>query len=131
MSTAFYFEIMESTNAYLFTGHIFNDYSSIGYSLILKKKKAIVVQPNRVVIQNGPAFGCVLMKDFLKALAKRLKRNTTTFENNHGICVPEGHPPKDAPKEPLRVNVLFQHIQQMLSSETAVIAEIGDSLFNY
>ncbi|CAL2268446.1 unnamed protein product [Prunus armeniaca] len=35
-----------------------------------------------------------------------------------------------APTEPLRVNVLFQHIQKMLSSQTAVIAETGDSWFN-
>ncbi|CAM8924592.1 unnamed protein product [Rhodiola kirilowii] len=30
----------------------------------------------------------------------------------------------------LRVNVLFQHIQKMLTSSTAVIAETGDSWFN-
>lgn len=130
VSTAFCSEIVESADAYLFAGPIFNDYSSVGYSLLLKKEKAIVVQPDRVVIANGPAFGCILMKDFLRALAKRLKKNPTAFENYHRIYVPEGHPPKAAPKEPLRVNVLFQHIQQMLSSETAVIAETGDSWFN-
>ncbi|KAL5809066.1 hypothetical protein ACOSQ3_029757 [Xanthoceras sorbifolium] len=70
------------------------------------------------------------MKDFLTALSKRLKRNTTAFENYHRIYVPDGKPLKCEPKEPLRVNVLFQHIQKMLSSETAVIAETGDSWFN-
>ncbi|KAI8571241.1 hypothetical protein RHMOL_Rhmol01G0104100 [Rhododendron molle] len=34
------------------------------------------------------------------------------------------------PKEPSRVNVLFQHIQEILSSETDVIAKTGDSWFN-
>lgn len=130
VSTAFCAEIVESADAYIFAGPIFNDYSSVGYSLLLKKEKAIIVQPDRVVIANGPAFGCVLMKDFLKALAKRLKRNTTAYENYHRIYVPEGHPLKCAPKEALRVNVLFEHIQRMLSSDTAVIAETGDSWFN-
>nr|XP_023928798.1 pyruvate decarboxylase 2 [Quercus suber] len=130
ISTPFCAEIVESADAYLFAGPIFNDYSSVGYSLLLKKEKAIIVQPDRVVIGNGPAFGCILMKDFLRALGKRLKRNTTAYENYHRIFVPEGHPLKSAPKEPLRVNVLFQHIQNMLSSETAVIAETGDSWFN-
>ncbi|CAA3009034.1 pyruvate decarboxylase 1 [Olea europaea subsp. europaea] len=130
VSTAFCAEIVESADAYLFAGPIFNDYSSVGYSLLLKKEKAIIVQPDRVTIANGPAFGCILMKDFFVALAKRLKRNMTAYENYHRIYVPEGHPLKSEPKEPLRVNVLFQHIQKMLSSETAVIAETGDSWFN-
>ncbi|XP_073137035.1 pyruvate decarboxylase 1 [Henckelia pumila] len=130
VSTAFCAEIVESADAYLFVGPIFNDYSSVGYSLLLKKEKAIIVQPDRVTIGNGPAFGCVLMKDFLTALAKRLKPNTTAYENYHRIYVPEGNPLKCEPKELLRVNVLFRHIQNMLSSETAVIAETGDSWFN-
>ncbi|KAL3536548.1 hypothetical protein ACH5RR_005009 [Cinchona calisaya] len=130
VSTAFCAEIVESADAYIFAGPIFNDYSSVGYSLLLKKEKAIIVQPDRVTISNGPAFGCVLMKDFLRELAKRLKRNTTAYENYSRIFVPEGHPLKCQPKEALRVNVLFQHIQNMLSGDTAVIAETGDSWFN-
>ena len=130
MSTAFCAEIVESADVYLFVGPIFNVCNSVGYSLLLKKEKAIILQPNRVEIANGPTFGCVLMKDFLQALAKRLKCNTTAYENYHMIYVPEGHPLKCAPKEPLRVNVMFQHIQKMLSGDTGVIAEIGDSWFN-
>ncbi|GMH23006.1 hypothetical protein Nepgr_024849 [Nepenthes gracilis] len=130
VSTAFCAEIVESADAYLFVGPIFNDYSSVGYSLLLKKEKAIIVEPERVVIGNGPAFGCVLMKDFLAELAKKVKRNITAFENYRRIYVPEGKPLRSDPKEPLRVNVLFQHIQTLLSSETAVIAETGDSWFN-
>ncbi|XP_057982954.1 pyruvate decarboxylase 1-like [Malania oleifera] len=130
ISTAFCAEIVESADAYLFAGPIFNDYSSVGYSLLVKKEKAIIVQPDRVVIGNGPAFGCVLMKDFLKALAKRLKRNPTAFENYHRIFVPDGQPLHGNPKEPLRVNILFKHIQNLLSSHTAVISETGDSWFN-
>ncbi|KAG8377048.1 hypothetical protein BUALT_Bualt09G0127500 [Buddleja alternifolia] len=130
VSSAFCAEIVESADAYLFAGPIFDDLSSVGYSLLLKKDKAIIVQPDRVIIGNGPAFGCILMKDFFIALAKRLKRNTTAHENYSRIFVPGGHPLKCEPKEALRVNVLFQHIQKMLSGETAVITEVGDSWFN-
>ncbi|KAL0429114.1 UNVERIFIED_CONTAM: Pyruvate decarboxylase 2 [Sesamum radiatum] len=130
VSTAFCAEIVESADAYLFVGPIFNDYSSVGYSLLLKKEKAIIVQPDRVIIGNGPTFGCVLMKDFLIALGKRLKPNATAYENYHRIYVPDGHPLKSKPNEALRVNVLFQHIQKMLSAETAIVAETGDSWFN-
>lgn len=130
VSTAFCAEIVESADAYLFAGPIFNDYSSVGYSLLLKKEKSIIVQPDRVTVGNGPAFGCVLMKDFLSALSKRLKHNPTAYENYRRIYIPEGHPLKSEPKEALRVNVLFEHIQKMLSGDTAVIAETGDSWFN-
>ncbi|XP_028794934.1 pyruvate decarboxylase 1 [Neltuma alba] len=130
VSTAFCAEIVESADAYLFAGTIFNDYSSVGYSLLLKKDKAIIVQPDRVIIGNGPAFGCVLMKDFLRELAKRIKHNHSSFENYDRIFVPERKPLRGEPKEPLRVNILFEHNQKMLSGQTAVIADTGDSWFN-
>ncbi|KAL4313204.1 hypothetical protein GQ457_01G038080 [Hibiscus cannabinus] len=130
VSTTFCAEIVESADAYLFAGPIFNDYSSVGYSLLLKREKAVVVQPNRVVIANGPAFGCILMKDFLQELAKKLNHNATAYENYQRIFVPDGVPHKSDPKSPLRVNIMFQHIQKMLSGSTAVIAETGDSWFN-
>jgi pyruvate decarboxylase len=130
VSTPFCSEIVESADAYIFAGPIFNDYSSVGYSLLLKKEKAIIVQPDRVVIGHGPAFGCVLMKDFLHALATRLKKNTAAYENYRRIFVPQGEPLASEPGEPLRVNILFKHIQQMLSANSAIIAETGDSWFN-
>ncbi|CAL5422794.1 unnamed protein product [Camellia sinensis] len=114
VSTAFCAEIVESADAYLFAGPIFNDYSSVGYSLFLKREKAIIVQPERV-----------------RALSKRLKRNAIAYDNYHRIYVPEGHPLKCEPNEPLKVNVLFHHIQKMLSSDKAVIVETGDSWFNF
>ncbi|KAK3128112.1 hypothetical protein QOZ80_7AG0582750 [Eleusine coracana subsp. coracana] len=132
VSTAFCAEIVESADAYLFAGPIFNDYSSVGYSFLLKKDKAVIVQPDRVTVGNGPTFGCVMMKDFLAALAGRLRNNTNTtaYENYRRIFVPEGQPPESQPGEPLRVNVLFKHIQKMLTGDSAVIAETGDSWFN-
>ncbi|RVW73116.1 Pyruvate decarboxylase 2 [Vitis vinifera] len=77
-----------------------------------------------------PLFREVIRINFLKSLSKRLKCNITAYENYHRVYVPEGQSPKSDPKEPLRVYVLFQHIQKMVSSETAVIAETRDSWFN-
>jgi pyruvate decarboxylase len=130
VSTAFCAEIVESADAYIFAGPIFNDYSSVGYSFLLKKDKAIIVQPDRVIVGNGPAFGCVMMKEYLSELAKRVKKNTTAYENYKRIFVPEGQLMQCEEKEPLRVNVLFKHIQKMLTGDNAVIAETGDSWFN-
>lgn len=129
-STSFCSEIVESADAYLFAGPIFDDITSIGNSLLLNKNKSIIVKPDRVIIGNRHEFGSVLMKDFLKALGKRLKRNVTAYENYHRISVPQGKPLTCVPNEPLRVHVMFQHIQKMLSSQTAVVVETGDSWFN-
>lgn len=130
VSTNYVGEVVESADAYIFVGPIFNDYSSVGYSLLIKKEKAIVVQPNRVTIANGPSYGWVFMAEFLGLLAKKLKRNTTAMENYRRIYVPPGMPLKCQKDEPLRVNVLFKHIQDMIDGNTAVIAETGDSWFN-
>ncbi|KAL9234014.1 hypothetical protein vseg_008936 [Gypsophila vaccaria] len=130
VSTTFVGEVVESADAYMFVGPIFNDYSSVGYSLLIKKEKAIIVEPNRVTIANGPSYGWVFMADFLSALAKKLKRNTTAMENYRRIYVPSGMPLKRANDEPLRVNILFKHVQDMIDGNTAVIAETGDSWFN-
>ncbi|OIT06021.1 pyruvate decarboxylase 1 [Nicotiana attenuata] len=130
VSSSFCGEIVESADAYVFVGPIFNDYSSVGYSLLIKKEKLIVVEPNRVTIGNGPSFGWVFMTDFSSALAKKLKKNSTALENHHRIYVPPGVALKREKDEPLRVNILFKHIQEMLSGNTAVIAETGDSWFN-
>lgn len=70
------------------------------------------------------------MKEFLSELAKRVNKNTTAYENYKRIFVPEGQPLESEPNEPLRVNVLFKHVQKMLNSDSAVIAETGDSWFN-
>ncbi|KAG9159482.1 hypothetical protein Leryth_011017 [Lithospermum erythrorhizon] len=130
VSSSFCGEIVESSDAYVFVGPIFNDYSSVGYSLLINKEKSVIVQPNRVTIGNGSSLGWVFMTDFLTALAKKLKKNSTAMENYRRIYVPPGIALKREKDEPLRVNILFKHIQDMLSGETAVIAETGDSWFN-
>ncbi|KAK2446998.1 pyruvate decarboxylase [Trifolium repens] len=129
-STSFCAEIIESSDAYLFAGPLFNDIISMGHSLLIKKEKSITVLPDKVVIGNGPTFGNISMKEFLKELTKRLERNTTAIENYRRICIPDGFSIQCNPKEALRINVLFKHIQNMLSCDTAVIAECGDAWFN-
>lgn len=114
VSTSFCGEIVESADACVFVGPIFNDYSSVGYSLLIKKEKAVIVQPNRVAVGNGPSFGWVFMTDFLTALAQKLRKNTTALENYRRIFVPPSLPLKRENNEPLRVNILFKHIQASL-----------------
>ncbi|KAH9701801.1 Pyruvate decarboxylase 1 [Citrus sinensis] len=98
--------IVQFADAYIFAESIFNDYSSVGYSLLLNKT-AILVQPDRIV-------------DFLSTLAMEPNRNTSAYESYHRIYVPHGIPLKSNAHEPL-----------MLSGNTAVIAETGDSWYEF
>ncbi|XP_022144025.1 pyruvate decarboxylase 2-like, partial [Momordica charantia] len=130
LSTAFCGETVEIADASLFAGPTFDELETVGFSLCYKKNNAIIVEPERVVFPNGPSFGPILMMDFLRALTKRLKPNPTAYENYRRIYVPESGPLQSEPGEALRVNVLFKHIQKMLSSNMAVISEAGDSWFH-
>jgi pyruvate decarboxylase len=130
VSSVYTAEIVESSDKYLFAGPVFNDYSSVGYSLLIKKDNLISLEPDRVKIGNGPSFGCVLMKDFLEALVKKIKKNTTSFDNYSRMYVPQSVPLKQKQNEPLKTVNLFKHIQGMLTKDSAVIAETGDSWFN-
>ena len=64
-----------------------------------------------MVIGNGSSFGCVLMKDFLEALAKKVKPNPTSLEAYNRMYVPPSVALKQKPGEPLRTVNLFKHIQ--------------------
>ena len=88
--------------------------SSVGYSLLCRKEKMINLEPDRVMVGNGPSFGCVLMKDFLELLAKKVKKNTCSFDNYMRMYIPPGVPLKQKENEPIKTLTLFKHIQVSL-----------------
>jgi hypothetical protein len=51
------------------------------------------------------------MVDFFTALAAKIKKNTTALENYGRIFVPPAVPLRNEEHEPIRVNILFKHIQ--------------------
>ncbi|KAG2499244.1 hypothetical protein HYH03_002823 [Edaphochlamys debaryana] len=123
-------EVVESSDVVISVGAVWTDYSTTGYSLLLKPEKMIRVDTNRVTIGGGLTFGCVLMNDFLEALAERVKPNDTGLVVYKRMALPPSEPPAQQEGEMLRVNVLFKHIQHMLTPTTSLISEVGDSWFN-
>lgn len=131
VSTPYCAETVEAADVAVFVGPIFNDYTTVGYSLLLKKEKTIIVEPDRVVIANRRYFQCIHMADFLDALAKRAPANETSWTNHQRMYVPAGALNKPAPDAPLVTKVAFQHIQQLVdATPTALVVETGDSWFN-
>jgi len=123
-------EVVESADVVVTCGAVWTDYTTVGYSLLLKPDKIIKVADNRVTVCGGLTFGCVLPHDFMRALAARIKPNHTAYENYARMAVPLAQPPPQPDGEPLKTTVLFKHIQAMLTPDTALISEVGDSWFN-
>lgn len=122
-------EIVESSDAYLFAGPRFTDYSTVGYTALIDEKRMIHVGHNFVRLQ-GQNYSKVCIADFFAELAKLLKPNMAAYEAYQRI---EGDvPPPDAgdKHQPLSRRRLFACIQNMLDEKTTVIAETGDSWFN-
>ena len=107
VSSPFCLEIVESADCSIFVGPIFNDYSSVGYSLQLKKGDMIILEPEKVSIGESAEYGCVRMKDFLKELTKKVVRNTNSYDNYKRVFVPHGEVPKSEAGDALRVKYTF------------------------
>ena len=107
VSIAFCIEIVESNDAYSFATLTFDAYNSVGYSLFHKKKIAIILQLDQIVLASGLVFGCVVMKYFLRKRTKMLKHNNTTYENYQSIFASKGYPLKAELSRDN--NILFQH----------------------
>ncbi|KAL4428395.1 hypothetical protein ABPG75_002484 [Micractinium tetrahymenae] len=133
ISTPSVSEVVESADAYLFAGPMFNDYSSVGYSTGISDAKMIRVDQYRVAIgggKGGQVFGCVRMDDFLSGLAKRVKPNPASLEIFRRLCAPAPEVPPSGAGSPLQTKVLFKHVQALLQPSTLLLAETGDSIFN-
>ena len=125
-------ETFESADACLYAGPVFDDLSTNGYSIHLDKETSIIVQPQRVEIGNKISVEGVLMEDFLRALGGQLKHNARSFEDYRMMCVRTGLESAEArgrPKEALKADVLFKHVQKMVSSDSVVVVETGDAWF--
>ncbi|GIL99150.1 hypothetical protein Vretimale_4369 [Volvox reticuliferus] len=104
-------EVVESSDVVICVGAVWTDYSTTGYSLLLKPEKMIRVDKNRVTIGHGPTFGCIVMADFLEALAAKITANDTGHVIFKRMVLPTTEPPVQAPGEMLRTTVLYKHIQ--------------------
>lgn len=122
-------EVIQSADAVLFAGPLFNDYTTCGYTMLLDRQKMIEVQPDAVVIA-GHTYTNVTMKEFLGELAKKVKHNPASlrqFNQTKEETVPE---PPMQPSKKLTRRRLFWLAQRVVTSNSAVIAETGDSWFN-
>ena len=143
-------EIVESSDAYLFAGALFTDYSTAGYTTLIDNQKLIYAARDYVKIQDQ-IYTHVYLEDFLAALATRVKHNPASriaFERIYQTpvkCAPQEtkntHETQDQdtatknklenkPANKLTIEQLYTEIQSILSNQTTLVVETGDAWFN-
>lgn len=53
---------MEASDIVIAVGCVWTDYSTLGYSLLLKPEKVIIIGTDRVTVKAGETFGCIDME---------------------------------------------------------------------
>jgi len=131
VSSPFVCEIVESADLYIYVGPVFNDYTTTGYSTLVKKEKMIQVLPDRVKTPHAE-FGCVYMAEFLAALTSwaHFEKKPKSLKAYQRIFTPESVPAPLPSDEPLSTRAVLRTVQGVLNKDSAVLVETGDAWFN-
>lgn len=122
-------EVVESSDLALFAGPMFTDYTTTGHSALINQDKMIQVRPDCVILPHQ-TFSNVAMADFLTELAPKLTANDASMVAYKRIYEKPVIIEPGGQDDPLTTRQLFARIQGLLDSNSAVIAETGDSWFN-
>jgi indolepyruvate decarboxylase len=123
-------EVVESSDAYLFAGPIFSDYTTVGFSALIQPARLVDASPERIFVE-GQVYHGIVLSEFLSGLASKLNSNSTSL--NAYLRIKETDhvtPPATPKKQALTTRQLFHHINESLDGMTTVVAETGDSWFN-
>lgn len=123
-------EIVESSDAYLFAGPIFSDYTTVGFSALIQANRLLEASPERILVE-GQVYHGIVLSEFLAELASKLTPNATSLDAYLRIKeAPHAPVPEVTDGQPISTRCLFHHINNYLDSTTTVVAETGDSWFN-
>jgi TPP-dependent 2-oxoacid decarboxylase len=123
-------EVVESSDAYLFAGPIFSDYTTVGFSALIQPARLVEASPERILVE-GQVYHGIVLSDFLTGLASKLTVNPVSLDAYLRIKeTAHMSLPAVVDDLPLSTRRLFHHINEDLDGTTTVVAETGDSWFN-
>lgn len=129
ISTAGAQAIVDWSDSVVCIGALFNDYSTVGWTAMPHGPGVMLADQNHVSFEEHD-YSRIHLRDFLSALAKKVaKRNATMIE--YTCLRPE--PLSEEPAEPdvkLKRSEMVRQIRPLVTADTTVIAETGDSWFN-
>jgi pyruvate decarboxylase len=122
-------EIVDWSDSVVCLGTIFNDYSTVGWTAMPNGSGLLTADQNRVQL-DGHHFSRIHLRDFLQALAGKVERcDMTMIEYRRIRSAPAAERPANCDAKLMRAEVIRQ-IGCIVTPETTVLAETGDSWFN-
>jgi pyruvate decarboxylase len=122
-------EILDWADSVVCIGTIFNDYSTVGWTAMPSGAGVLTADQHRVYLE-GHDFGRVNLRDFLSGLARKVEKRPATIVEYQRIR-PQPQPPRSGePDAKLTRTEIFRQVQGLITADTTLIAETGDSWFN-
>jgi pyruvate decarboxylase len=122
-------EIVDWSDGVVCIGTIFNDYSTVGWTAMPSGPSVLTADLKRVHLEAHD-FSQIHLRDFLSALARKVEKRDATMIEYARI---RSERPPENPAKPdaklMRAEVVRQ-IRPLITADTTVIAETGDSWFN-
>ena len=122
-------EIVDWADAVVCVGTIFNDYSTVGWTAMPSGGSVLTADQNRVYL-DGYDFGRIHLRDFLAGLARKVQKREATAVEFKRIRAEPRPESRARPEAKLMRAEIVRQIQSLLTADTTVIAETGDSWFN-
>src|SRR5271156_5973887 len=122
-------EIFDWSDSVVCIGTIFNDYSTVGWTAMPSGADVLTADQNRVYLE-GHDFDRIHLRDFLSGLARQVQTHDATMVEYRRIRgLPQPEPPATPDGKLMRTEI-FRQVQALITADTTVIAETGDSWFN-
>ena len=122
-------ETIESSDCQIFAGPIFNDYTTTGWTTLLPASKLVHAGIDFLKME-GAHFTGLRLAEFLETLAGKVTRNDASLVGYRRQHEAAATVPTAAESTPLSLKELRRQIQEMLTPETDLVIETGDSWFN-
>ena len=121
--------IVDWADAVLCIGTVFNDYSTVGWTAMPSGPSVLLVDQNDTQMQ-GYEFSRIHMRDVLSSLARTVEKRPASMIEFNRLRAP--HVPDHvalADAKLMRAEIVRQ-IRPLVTAETTVFADTGDSWFN-
>jgi indolepyruvate decarboxylase len=121
--------IVDWSDSIICIGALFNDYSTVGWTAMPQGAGVMLADQNHIRFE-GHDFSRIHLRDFLSALAKKVGRRDATMIEYARIR------PEQQPEHPMAPDVklmraeMVRQIRPIVTADTTVFAETGDSWFN-
>lgn len=120
--------IMHWADAMICAGTMFTDYSTVGWTA-MPNIPHMVAEMDHVTFP-GAHFSRVRLSDFLSKLAERVNHNDSTMVEYKRLRPDPPHERVPNAEEELTRKEVSRRVQMLLTSETSLFVETGDSWFN-